>query len=154
MKTLPKLPSFVITALVSMARGHMERNAPDQVLKEYGEDYLHRWFLEKDRVEGSVYIHRIHRSDYDEELHDHPGDNMSILLEGTMLEQREDGLHHLSPGSVVLRKAEERHRLLLETPVTTLWIMGERIREWGFWMGNGEFMPSEDFFRQRSRPIA
>jgi len=148
------LPGFVTRALLSMANAHMRDRRPDQILSEYATEYMRRWFLEKDRTEGSVYIHRILRSDYDEELHDHPGDNMSILLEGTMTEQREDGHHPLSPGSVVLRRAEERHRLLLETPVTTLWIMGERIREWGFWTGDGEFMPSEEFFRRRSGPTA
>ncbi|WP_298842943.1 hypothetical protein [uncultured Salinicola sp.] len=154
MKENTILPSFVTTALLSMARSHMAANAPNQVLEEYGEAYMHRWFLEKDRTRGSVYIHHILRSDYDPELHDHPGDNMSILLHGAISEQLESGSRILVPGSVVLRKAEERHRLLIEEPVITLWIMGERTREWGFWMEDGSFVPSQRFFDMRSRPVA
>jgi hypothetical protein len=148
------LPGFVTRALLSMANAHMHNHRPDQILSEYGAEYMKRWFLEKDRSEGSVYIHRILRSDYDEELHDHPGDNMTILLDGEIDEQREEGLFRLEPGAIVIRKAEERHRLLLERPVTTLWIMGERVRQWGFWTDEGDFVPSEEFFRTRSRPIA
>lgn len=154
MKNDAILPPFVTAALLSMARNHMAATAPSQILEEYGEAYLHRWFLEKDRTQGSVYIHHILRSDYDPELHDHPGDNMSILLHGAISEQREEGTRILVPGSVVLRKAEEKHRILIEEPVITLWIMGERTREWGFWTEDGEFIPSQKFFDMRSRPIA
>ena len=149
-----RLPEFVTTALLAMARGHMERNPPNQVLREYGEDYLHRWFLEKDREHGSVYIHHILRSDYDPELHDHPGDNMSILLHGSMREETESGTRSLAPGDVITRNAEYRHRLLMDEPVITMWIMGRRTREWGFWTGDGDFVPSQEFFEKRSRPLA
>ena len=154
MNAAAMLPAFVTRALLSMARKHMDTHYPSQILEEYGEEYLHRWFLEKDRVEGSVYIHRILRSDYDPELHDHPGDNLSILLHGTIEEQREDGIHLLQPGAVVLRQSEERHRLLIKEPVITLWIMGERTREWGFWTEDGTFIPSQEFFAMRARPLA
>lgn len=145
-----ELPSFVTTALLALARSYMKQQ-PTQVLSEYGEDYLERWILDKDRLTGSVYIHRILRSDYDEELHDHPGDNLSIVLHGTMVEITEDGERLLFPGSVIHRRADERHRLRLTEPVTTIWIMGERIREWGFWDKSGNFTPSQQFFADRAK---
>ena len=68
MKENTILPSFVTTALLSMARSHMAANAPNQVLEEYGEAYMHRWFLEKDRTRGSVYIHHILRCQHHKTL--------------------------------------------------------------------------------------
>lgn len=146
-----KIPDFVRIALNALALRYMEQE-PSQILSEYGEDYLHRWFLEKDQFKGSVYIHRILRSDYDDELHDHPGDNMSIILDGQITEIMPSGKRILNPGDVILRKATDRHKIEIESPVTTIWIMGERVREWGFWDDSGQFIPSQEFFKMRSRP--
>ena len=147
------IPPFVTMALLSMADRIME-SEPNQILEEYGEQYLQRWILEKHQMTGSVYVHRILRSDYDEELHDHPGDNLSIVLLGEMIEITEKGSRRLSPGTAVLRRSDERHRLELEEPVVTMWIMGERVREWGFWDKDNNFTPSQEFFHKRSRPLS
>ena len=150
---ISSLPPFVLTALSLLAEREMTRK-PDQILHEYGQDYMRRWILAKDYERGSVYIQQILRSDYDEELHDHPGDNMSIILSGAMTEILDNGSRQLHPGNVVTRKAGDRHRLLLDEPATTIWIMGERIREWGFWDKEGTFIPSQKFFEQRGQSIA
>jgi mannose-6-phosphate isomerase-like protein (cupin superfamily) len=145
---ISKLPGFVTTALVAFAKS-ITQTPPHQILHDGKSDYLHRWYLERTRETGSVYVHKILRSDADEELHDHPGDNMSIILEGEMIEVMEQGQRILVPGDVILRPAEFRHRLILENPVTTIWIMGERIREWGFWSKDGQFMPWRKFVARR-----
>lgn len=88
-------------------------------------------------------------SDQDVELHDHPGDNLSILLHGEMKEETPDGVKIWTPGSIIARKAEDKHRILIDAPIITMWIMGERTRDWGFWTNNNEFILSQDFFKER-----
>jgi len=143
-----RLPDFATVALLAMAQNIM-RTEPNQILSDYEQDYLHRWFLEKERTTGSVYIHHILRSDYDEEMHDHPGDNLSIVLSGTIKEYSPQGTRILLPGDVISRKATDRHKLEIDSPAITMWIMGERIREWGFWSKDGIFTPSGEFFEKR-----
>lgn len=143
-----RLPDFATSALLMMAHSIM-KTEPSQILGDYGEDYLHRWFLEKEKT-GSVYIHHILRSDYDVEMHDHPGDNLSIVLSGTIKEISPEGTRILRPGDIVSRRATDRHKLKIDEPAITMWIMGERIREWGFWSANGVFTPSTEFFKRRS----
>lgn len=145
------IPPFAVTALLAFARRIM-CTEPSQVLGPDGDPYLMRWWLEKDREQGSVYVHRMLRSDRDLELHDHPGDNLSIVLEGEMREHTLDGVVVRRPGDMVTRSADTPHRIEIDAPLVTLWIMGERIREWGFWETGPEgrvFVPSQTFFEQR-----
>lgn len=143
------IPAFAAAALLALAKRYMEQE-PSQVLGHEDDPYLRRWFLEKSR-EGSVYVHETLRSDVDEELHDHPGDNLSLVLEGEMREVLPDGVRTLRPGDMVERLATDRHRLEIDKPVITLFIMGERYREWGFWStgADGRFVPSQEFFKDR-----
>jgi hypothetical protein len=144
-----KLPAFATAALLALARRYMEQE-PSQVLGHQDDPYLRRWFLEKSR-RGSVYVHEMLRSDQDEELHDHPGDNLSIMLEGEMRERTPTGTRILLPGDMVERLATDRHRIEIDAPIVTLFIMGERRREWGFWTNDadGRFVPSQEFFKER-----
>lgn len=143
-----RLPEFATAALLAMAHSIM-KTQPSQILGDYGEDYLHRWFLEKEET-GSIYIHHILRSDYDDEMHDHPGDNLSIVLSGTIKEYSPEGTRVLTAGDIVSRKATDKHKLEIDSPAITMWIMGERVREWGFWDTDGTFTPSTEFFKRRS----
>lgn len=139
-----KLPSFAADAFLALARRYMQQE-PSQILGDDGDPYLLRWYLEKTR-QSSVYVHRMLRSDRDPQLHDHPGDNLTIMLEGEMREVTPAGTRILTPGDVVTRNAADRHRIEIDAPITTLWIMGARVREWGFWFEDGSFMPSREFF--------
>ena len=145
-----RMPGFAVDALLATARRHMEQ-PPSQVLGADADDpYLRRWFLEKTR-DGSVYVHETLRSDAEEELHDHPGESMSIVLAGLLREHLVGGSRLLSPGDVVVRGALDRHRLEVIEPSVTIFVMGPRVHQWGFWGGDdGErFTDSQTFFRQR-----
>lgn len=132
-----------------------------------GQDYLRRWLLTpwsadshpfKHRRRPNIYLHHILASDDDRALHDHPWDNLSIVLWGGYTEHlfayppREGQplppviTKRRRPGSIVYRKAEQAHRLELnprwksellnngrERPCWSLFITWRKRREWGFW---------------------
>lgn len=107
-----------------------------------------------------VYLHHIVQSDADRHLHDHPFDFWSLILWGGYFEElaipQSDGrLQHCltrwrGPGTLLRRKAEHAHRLLLATQTRfsdtgygmyhqsaaawTLVFRGPRRRDWGFYL--------------------
>lgn len=126
--------------------------------------YLKRWFLTpwsddshklKRKRLPNVFLHQILRSDDDRALHDHPWNNLSIILRGGYMEY----MFERPPvngvelpniickrrrfGSIVFRKAEMAHRLELhrqwlnltqpEKPCWSIFITWRKRREWGFW---------------------
>lgn len=149
---MDRLPQFAVVSLLAMARRFM-RVEPSQILgKDDKDPYLLRWWLEKDVTLGSVYLHHMLRSDAEAEMHDHPSDNLTIMLDGEMNEHTEKGLIVRRPGDIVARRAEQRHRIELSAPIITMWVMGPKIREWGFWReqdGQDVFIHNQDFFRER-----
>lgn len=148
---MTKLPDFVLETLRFFANGVMQVR-PDQILGTNEDPYLYRWFVEKEKTVGSIYIHKMLRSDADIEFHDHPGDNMSIILSGKMIEHTPRGIFEWNPGDVITRKAQDKHRVEIHEPLETMWIMGPRIKEWGFWRETPEgedFIPSQEFFKER-----
>jgi hypothetical protein len=121
------------------------------------DDYMDRWWLigdEEDKGTTRVRVHHILRSDDDRALHDHPWDYTTVILLGGYWEHTvgtiedylndqdaymgDDGSVYLrrwhGPGSVIRRKAEDRHRLELPDGQTawTLFTMSPKRREWGF----------------------
>jgi hypothetical protein len=101
--------------------------------------YMLRWILKLPW--GSVRLHKICRSDVGlralgDVPHDHPFDFVSLLLTGGYVEERfEDGVCRRLPwprGSIVWRRAEDLHRLVLERPVWTIVVTGPNRRRWGF----------------------
>ena len=105
---------------------------------------LIRWILFRIPAFG-IYIHKFCRSDYDRSLHDHPWPFIAVILKGGYIEvhdQTRDGQQeHVwrGPGSVLLRPAEWRHRVILpkDTPSWSLIIVGRRIKWWGFFLPDG-----------------
>ena len=88
-----------------------------------------------------IRLHHIFLSDYDC-LHDHPWNFLSILLKGSYNEVRASPLGCLDykrykAGNILYRKAEDRHRLIINKPVWSLVFMFKRRREWGFWTSKG-----------------
>lgn len=92
-----------------------------------------------------VYLHHFMRSDYDRALHDHPWPFVSVILRGGYHEAHDhtvDGstaIEWRGPGSVLLRPAEWRHRVILDAGRTSwsLILVGRRSRKWGFWLPSG-----------------
>ena len=109
--------------------------------------YLRRWFLIPWNRRFNVYLHKFLRSDDDRALHDHPFDNVSILLRGSYLEHTPEGTFRRSAPAFVRRTAEQSHRIELidGKHVWTLFVTGRKVREWGFhceksWRHWREFM--------------
>ena len=97
---------------------------------------LTRYFLVKTRLFG-LYLHRLHASDEDRALHDHPWSFVTVLLSSGYYEHTPDGRFWMRRFSVLYRPAEWRHRLELVGPVWTLVFRWRDRREWGFWTPSG-----------------
>lgn len=106
-------------------------------------------------------LHKWCRSDSDRALHDHLGDNISILLNGSY---REWFSHAWEPARWKMRypwipyfrKAETPHRVELHRPwagpVWTLWFRWPPRREWGFhcpkgWRHWREYIGDRDYYK-------
>ena len=108
-----------------------------------GSLYMRRWRI-VDLPWFGVRVHHIVRSDADRELHDHPFTFASLILTGGYYEHSLDGRRTwYGPGSVVIRSADNLHRLELvggidhERAAWTLVFRGPRRREWGFLTDRG-----------------
>lgn len=101
-------------------------------------NYMHRWYLQTPWF--TVRLHHILRSDEARALHDHPWDFCSLLLSGGYLEVRQDVVKWWPRFSIVRRRAEDLHRLVIPKPVWTLVITGPKRREWGFRLPTGEWI--------------
>lgn len=130
---------------------------PDLTIMPLGVPYLYRWRLTPRGLGANVFLHVQCGSDPERPLHDHPWDNQSIILfggydeildasclthgdEAVKVNAQGDFIRHLRQGSVVHRKAEDAHRLILpsEIPYTiSLFTTGPKVREWGFYMPEG-----------------
>jgi len=113
-----------------------------------GEKYLTRVVLFRcSRLK--VYLHKIHQSDHDRALHDHPWPFISLLLWGSY---QEDTHPEPKPGIFNTRirlrrrirflnirlRPDAPHRLELDRgKVYTLVFGGRKVREWGFWTDEG-----------------
>lgn len=123
---------------------------PDFIVGEADDPYLRRWHLLPRNKWFNIYLHHFLRSDDDRALHDHPYQNVSILLRGQYMEHLADGrVRTRRAPQVIFRAATTAHRIHLfggksPQPAWTLFITGPRVREWGFWCGN-RWVHQKDF---------
>ena len=107
--------------------------------------YLYRWWLHSyDKTMPNTYFHIQVQDDPDRPLHDHPWDNVSVILAGgyeewldnrPMGEQPQKYVRNV--GDMIPRRAEQAHRLLLAdgTPYSiSLFHTAKARRAWGFWV--------------------
>lgn len=104
----------------------------------------------------SIYIHRIHKSDRDEHLHNHPWPYLNIILSGSYSEAYKPeegvcppvsveisrnngsrdvwGLRHVRPGTISVSGTKRYHKIyaLRSNKVTSLMIVGRRQPSWGY----------------------
>lgn len=117
--------------------------------------YMERWWATSAADVAhkvNVRLHHILRSDKDEHFHDHPWESISILIAGgyhevTPTSQTQDPkldrINNVTewrgPGSIVHRKANDRHRILVPEGTTawSLFITGEWEKDWGFYTPEG-----------------
>lgn len=125
-----------IDDMAAWARAKMI-HAPDFVIGEPA--YLRRWWIIPRNEFQNVYLHEILRDDDDRALHDHPWDNVSLLLAGSYREITPEGTFVRQPGDVIHRTATTLHRLELidSKPCISLFFTGAKVREWGFACPNG-----------------
>lgn len=100
------------------------------------EPFLERTSLIKIPGLFQIAIHRFWQSDDDGGLHDHPWAFWgSYILEGGYKEHTPQGVFERKPGDLRWRTGWEQHRIELPyegAEVWTLFIMGPKIRIWGF----------------------
>lgn len=137
------IPEPLRLSLLAFAGAVMAQRPADFVLG----GYMERWRLGQYGDAPNAYLHRFRGDDDDRALHDHPYDNVSVVLSGgydehvhvEQLTVGPDGKYltfcrRVHPGQVVERKASHFHRLTLVGGVEaiSLFIPGPRTRRWGF----------------------
>lgn len=136
-----RLPRFSVLALATYFQQVAEQRAPDAIIGGEANPYLRRWHLTPRGAGPAVYLHHFLRSDDDRALHDHPWPSVGLILSGAYIEHLGPDESVLrTPGDLVARSPEAAHRVELlrdepdapEKPVWTLFIVGDRLREWGF----------------------
>jgi hypothetical protein len=117
---------------------------PDEVINDdiNGTDvpYLLRWFVRKGAEDGNrIYLHCFMRSDYERALHDHTSQSTSIILQGGYIEHMPDEVVCRREGDIIVRSAYARHRVeLLNNQVSwSLFLLGPKVRDWGFYCQDG-----------------
>lgn len=121
---------------------------PDLIIAPDGKPYLYRWHLQVGDKGPGMYFHVQVAGDPERPLHDHPWDNMSVILGGAgyveMLQTAPpygytQRLIRIT-GDVIFRRASEAHRLLMPEGskyTITQFSFGPKINEWGFWYPGG-----------------
>lgn len=130
--------------------------------------YLKRWFILPRNKVFCIYLHQMLRDDDHRALHDHPGDNLSIVLKGGYDEVLfeywrvlykpvspagrvlpQTYIKRRWPGQIIWRSASMPHQLALWPGAKSSWslfVMWRKRREWGFWCGPvARWVPWQEF---------
>lgn len=145
-----RLPEIIIRPLRERAQRVIASREPDNIIGPRDDPYMLRWItLPKNPLLPNAYIHLFKTDDDDRALHDHPRPSMSIVLDGKMREiyaqphwdpkdKRQHSVRMIRAGDMVFRSASFSHRIELVTPTAlTLFMLGPKTREWGFWCPQG-----------------
>jgi hypothetical protein len=133
---------------------------------------LLRWRLLPHNRVFNIYLHRFMRDDDERALHDHPWPSVSFILAGGYWEYlpRDGGREFMpgstlhpagalvalwrAPGAIVFRRPITAHRIAIPTDrqVWTLFIVGPRVRDWGFRCPQG-FVPWRHYTKNNGAEI-
>lgn len=109
--------------------------------------YMRRWWLFNplDRATNelryrwcpwSIRVHHILRADLDQHLHNHPWNARTLVLLGSYVEQREDGVQYLrDTGDTAAIPCETFHQITAvdeRLGAVTMFFMGRKRDSWGF----------------------
>ncbi len=168
MKTLAKLLERLVARLPS----------PEVITGGGNKPYLSKYMLWRSnptKQSVRLQLHRFHRSDEDEQCHDHPWSwAISFVLVGGYREERrvyfDTSVGRLSLVLPFVRKpwrfntlrADTFHRVdLLDGECWTLFFSGPVVKSWGFWDRlTGQYWPWREFIARKGyepvepRPIA
>jgi hypothetical protein len=122
-----------------------------EIVSKTGQVHFRRWRLLQTPW-FAIYIHQICRSDMELDMHDHPWNFSSVILEGAYREASSyppkfDKIHirDYYSGDVIEHQAEDVHKLtLVSQEVWTLVFTSGRTRYWGYqtkagWIGHQEY---------------
>lgn len=146
----------------------LQRRVYGHLYNEAGDMYMGRWVVVKAGGLASaalswatrgkydhVRLHWIKRSDYDRELHNHPFNYLTFILDGWYREDRLDFRNRYYTtvyvaGDSATMSDSGYHRIVAvpAAGVFTLFCMGKDNGKWGF-LVNGSHMPSKKFFEMR-----
>lgn len=127
----------------------------DLVIAPDGETpYIYRWHIVPRNPNANVYFHVQVADDPERPLHDHPWNNMSVILAGGYHEilnanppwPAHEQVFRREKGDVIFRSAYTAHRLMMPKDVKytmTQFSTGPKIRQWGFWYPEG-WRPADD----------
>lgn len=138
---------------------------PDLIIGTRANPRTFRWHLWLPafllRRKWQLALHQWFRSDDDRALHDHRSWSISLILTGGYYEVTREGCRWYGPGSIIYRRADMPHRVLLRPgskPIWTLWLRGSHQREWGFhcpkgWRPATEYLANPDYSARGSESI-
>jgi hypothetical protein len=109
----------------------------DRIDHRDGSPYLVRYHIVEAEAIGVRYHHWLSSDARDP--HDHPWDNVTLVLSGLLVEESWDGeLHPLHPGDHITRRAGQPHRIeLMTADAWTVFVHGAAVRRWGFHTAEG-----------------
>lgn len=147
------IKSMLARMLVAGAQWYAKRRPPDFIIGTVDDPYLLRWWVIPRNKRFNIYLHQFHRDDDERALHDHPWDNVSIVLsegytEVVPIDPRVPNGSTIEcvrrPGDVVRRGAKDAHRIKLRRDTSgqpirawSLFLTGQLQRSWGFWCPHG-----------------
>lgn len=102
-----------------------------------GQPYMRRYYPQGPGTptlgDTSIRLHHFLNSDPGRDLHDHPWDFTTTILNGTYIEHTPTGPIPRHTGDTIHHQAEHPHRIeLTDGPVWTLFTHGPARRRWGF----------------------
>lgn len=115
-----------------------------------GATYMRRFYVCGKLESPQVWLHEIAGSDPDPDLHDHPWDYSTVLLQGAYVEETTSGRATYREGETLKRKAEALHRLHLTSPALTLFVVPRQRRRWGFATPRG-WVDASVYMRSRAK---
>ena len=116
--------------------------------------YLERYYLflkERKNFPFNIFLHKFLKSD-SEDLHDHPWNYRSFVLWGGYWEHTLQGKKWRGPMSYQFYDAYNLHRIELDPSYSNCWtlfIPGQRIRDWGF-MTNDGWISHQEYYNQNN----
>ncbi len=106
-------------------------------------DYMWRFIVFKSDY-LKIFVHIFQASD-DECLHDHPWDFVSFIIWGGYWEKdRAGNIAWYSPGSILRRRANWAHRVMIDRKAVSVVIASRKRRNWGFYSDIG-WLPWERY---------
>ena len=147
-----------------MKRGHWAFAHIERIVGIDGAPYLTRLRVVQTPF-GGLYLHRIHREDWDRHLHSHPWAFASVVLRGGYREEvcwnSASGEYNLSrpatqrPLRPRIMRRDVIHRIVSVKPNTwTLVLVGRRRDDWGFYVPGRGMVRHDVYLREQGHPQA